>query len=358
MLTTPLVIDNGTYSIKTGFAHESAPTVVCPTYKGSLKYPSVIRDSTQPKTFYGDDAINQRSVLALSPVSDIQDWEKLLRHVITNTLGTSIEKHPILISEPPQTSLKYRSDLCQILFEEFNAPSVCFASAAVLSLYATGRLHGLVVSSGHSSSYAVPIINGYSIPNAAQKSNIGGNHVTDHFIRSLRNQGTFLSTGSEKYLANKIKETVCFASPRVRTSCACNYSLPDGTILRLDSERHTPVELLFEPTDFGIEALGLVNSTVSCLKYCDVEARGELYGNIVLSGGSTMYRNFVPRFVEDLKSMSSGNANLRIVSPKNRDHLTWIGGSILSALSSFPSLSISLEQYSEGSSSARLFSVS
>ena len=51
----------------------------------------------------------------------------------------------------------------QIMFETFNSPAMYVSIQAVLSLYATGRLTGLMFEAGDGVSHTVPIYAGYSL---------------------------------------------------------------------------------------------------------------------------------------------------------------------------------------------------
>jgi actin-related protein len=69
--------------------------------------------------------------------------------------------------------------MTQILFETFNVPSFYPAIEAVLSLYASGRTTGIVLSSGEGLTYTVPIYEGYALRYAIGRSELAGRTVTD-----------------------------------------------------------------------------------------------------------------------------------------------------------------------------------
>ena len=66
-------------------------------------------------------------------------------------------------------------------------PALYIVSAAVLSMYACGRLTGVVVDSGESATYAVPVCGGYCIPHAMCRSEVGGRDLAE-FAPRLLNQ--------------------------------------------------------------------------------------------------------------------------------------------------------------------------
>ena len=61
----------------------------------------------------------------------------------------------------------------------------------------------------------------------------------------------------------------------------------------------------------------------------------KLFSEIVLSGGSTFLRGFGDRLLTELKHLAPRDTKIRIFAPPERKTATWLGGSILSSLSTF-----------------------
>ena len=80
---------------------------------------------------------------------------------------------------------------------------------------------------------------------------------------------------------------------------------------------------------------------------CDVDIRRELYKNTVLSGGSTMFPNIDERLNKEISAMAPASIKVKVVAPPERKYSVWIGGSILSSLSTFQEMWISKDQYDE-----------
>jgi len=70
----------------------------------------------------------------------------------------------------------------------------------------------------------------------------------------------------------------------------------------------------------------------------DLETRKDLWGNIVLSGGNTMFRGIKDRLKSEIKALAPSTAEPNVVAPPERKYSAWIGGSIISSLSSFQHL--------------------
>ncbi|KAJ7340880.1 actin family, partial [Mycena albidolilacea] len=73
----------------------------------------------------------------------------------------------------------------------------------------------------------------------------------------------------------------------------------------------------------------------------------ELYGNIVLSGGSTMFPGIADRIHKELSMLAPPSVKIKVYAPPERKYFVWIGRSILTSLSTFQNLWISKQEYDE-----------
>lgn len=102
--------------------------------------------------------------------------------------------------------------MTQIVFETFNFPAFHVSIDAVLSLYASGRTTGIVLSSGEGTTHAVPVYEGLTVPGAVLRFDIGGRHLTDYMMKIFAETGYILSTMAEREIARKAKEELCYAA--------------------------------------------------------------------------------------------------------------------------------------------------
>jgi actin-related protein len=77
----------------------------------------------------------------------------------------------VLMTDSPfdtkeKTKEKQRAKIAEYLFEELKIKSFAMMNTAALSMYSTGKVSGLIVESGESLSYTVPIFEGYALPHA------------------------------------------------------------------------------------------------------------------------------------------------------------------------------------------------
>merc|ERR1711920_1098817 len=125
------------------------------------------------------------------------------------------------------------------------------------------------------------------------------------------------------------------------------YEMPDGQVITIGAERFRAPEALFQPSLIGIEQPGVHKLTYNSIMKCDVDIRRDLYSNIVLSGGSTMYPSMQERMTAELKALSPVAMKIKVIAPPERKYSVWIGGSILASLSTFETMWISKDEYDE-----------
>ncbi|CAA3015081.1 actin-1 [Olea europaea subsp. europaea] len=231
--------------------------------------------------------------------------EKIWHHTFYNELRVAPEEHPILLTKALLNPKANRENMTQIMFETFNTPTMYVAIQAVLSLYASGRTTGIVLDSRDGVSHTVPIY-----------------EAEREILRYLKEKLAYIALDYEQEL-----ETA-----KTSSSVEKNYELQ---VITIGAERFRCLEVLFQPSMIGMEAAEIHETTYNYIMKCDVDIRKDLYGNIVLSGGSTMFMGIADRMSKEITALAPSNMKVKVVAPPERKYSVWIGGSILASLSTF-----------------------
>lgn len=355
----PVVIDNGSGVIKAGFAGDQVPKCHFANYMGRPKHVRVMAGGVEGELFLGPKAEEHRGLLSIrypmehGIVNDWNDMERIWQYIYSkDQLQTFAEEHPVLLTEAPLNPRRNREKAAEIFFETFNVPALFISMQAVLSLYATGRTTGVVLDSGDGVTHSVPIYEGFAMPHSIMRSDIAGRDITRYLQLLLRKEGHDFHTTAEFEIVRTIKERACYlaTSPHKEETTdteKAQYTLPDGAVLEVGPARYRAPELLFRPDLIGEEYEGIHEVLTFAIQKSDMDLRRTLYGNIVLSGGSTLFRGFGDRLLTEVKKLAPKDIKIRISAPQERLYSTWIGGSILASLDTFKKMWISKKEYED-----------
>lgn len=369
-----LVIDFGSSSIKVGYSGDDIPMSVVPSTEGKFGVGVDCIEASSSSSGNEFSNMNLSSSKSTHPMKRgiVTNWEQMEKLYGTVLKDVGNEKHmpSILVVESMRTTLQDRLKYAEMLFETFHTPSISFANAATMALFASGRTTGLVAECGAGSTSVVPIFEGLVISYGATTIDFGGQDITASIQNTLADKGYKLDLNDVRIMKQSLGRIKSFEEAHSNTGNTGNnsndeemkYELPDGqeVIYKKSMLTEAPEQLLFNK---NFTPDGLVNQIYDSLKLCDDTLRGNLASNIVISGGTSMLSGLGDRLQDELtyKLTESNSSALDInecnVIPSKafsesgyttqRKYASWIGASIFASLSNFQSLRIRRTEWEE-----------
>jgi len=303
----------------------------------------------------GDEAAQNRTYLQITQPMEhgiVRNWEDM-GHLWDYTFYEKLRVDPtdrkVLLTEPPMNPKTNRQRMCEVMFEKYGFGGVYVAIQAVLTLYAQGLNTGVVVDSGDGVTHIVPVYDGFALPHLTRRLDIAGRDVTRYLIKLLLMRGYAFNRTADFETVREIKEKLCYVSYDLESDTKLaeettvlveSYTLPDGRVIKIGSERFEAPECMFQPHLVDIEQPGVAEMLFQTIQAAAVDVRTELYKHVVLSGGSSMYPGLPSRLEKEMKQLYltrvlNGNPErlnkfkIRIEDPPRRKHAVFLGGAVL-----------------------------
>lgn len=391
-----VVLDLGSDFVRGGFSGDDAPRAVYPSViskpKRQSEVPIMAGDPRSRPQYLSSGVVGgfsgtggYRNLLKdCYPIknSHFEDWDDfkaIFHHTLYDELRVDPEEHNIFFCEPPFTTPEYNAKMCEILFEEFSVKSFSTFPSPSLGLFSSGRTTGLVVDCGKSRTISVPVheCNANLLPQAINRMDLGGETISEYFTKLVISEGRSYFQGYSSYerlLLEDMKQKRCYLidaddidlveeAKRLEESKTSlreedfQFELPDGSMLELGPCMFQAPEILFNPQPFaaggGVERQqdGIHKMIAKSLAMIPPAMREEFVKNIVLTGGVASTKNLPTRLLREMKRVVPPELapKVRIVCPPEAKYSNWIGGSIVTSLTSFEKqdMWIPREQYDE-----------
>lgn len=395
----PVVIDNGTGYTKMGYSGNVEPQYIVPTVlatKAEEGGQQGKRDGVDDLDFFiGDAAFANSSTHQVNyPIRHglIDNWdnmERLWQRCMFEYLRCEPEEHFVLLTEPPLNPPENREYTAEIMFETFNVPGLYIAVQAVLALAASWTsksvtertLTGTVIDSGDGVTHVIPVAEGYVIGSCIRHIPLAGRTVTQFIQQIMRERKEPVPPEDSLEVAKRVKEMYSYVCPDLGKEFAKYDEKPDkyfkifegkkrtGLPYRCDVgyERFLGPEVFFNPEIFSSDFITPLPDVVDeAIVKCPIDVRRGLYKNIVLSGGTTMFKDFGRRLQRDIKkhvdtrmqanidrlgalarSAPPPAIDVNVVSHPMQRFAVWFGGSMLASTPEFYRVCHTKAQYDE-----------
>ncbi|KAF0045748.1 hypothetical protein F2P81_002277 [Scophthalmus maximus] len=342
--------------------------------------------------FIGDEAIDKPSYATKWPIRHgiVEDWdlmERFMEQIIFKYLRAEPEDHYFLLTEPPLNTPENREYTAEIMFESFNVPGLYIAVQAVLALAAswTSRqvgertLTGTVIDSGDGVTHVIPVAEGYVIGSCIKHIPIAGRDITYFIQQLLREREVGIPPEQSLETAKAVKERFSYVCPDlvkefskydtdgskwIKQYTGVNAISKKEFSIDVGYERFLGPEIFFHPEFANPDFTQPISEVVDeVIQNCPIDVRRPLYKNIVLSGGSTMFRDFGRRMQRDLKrtvdarlkmseELSGGKLkpkpiDVQVVTHHMQRYAVWFGGSMLASTPEFYQVCHTKKDYEE-----------
>nr|XP_009916767.1 PREDICTED: actin-like protein 10 [Haliaeetus albicilla] len=261
----------------------------------------------------------------------IEDWdgmENLWNHLFFCGLKALPEEQPVLMADSPSCPSTNREKVAEVLFESFGVPALHMANTGFLSLCAYGRVTGLAVEAGAGVSHATSICLGQTWREATYCLGVAGGFLSN-YLHSLLME----SPNDPSVLKALKKKTVI----QLKKQC-CYVSMDyEGDVYNRG-----------EPKLVHQSSPGLHHLALQSLQKVPDHARRDTVGNIVLSGGSSMFPGFPERMCLELNALFHGTGcQIQVLASPERGIAAWAGGSMAASLTSFQHAWMAKGEYQE-----------
>ncbi|CAB3410093.1 unnamed protein product [Caenorhabditis bovis] len=411
-----LVFDAGAQTFRVGFAGEEFPKGDIPSFiavqeplpdadvemkENSESNTSNVQVKREKNFFIGTTKLTvpraRTTIENFMKDGMIEDWElfeKILEYSYENVLYSKPEEHPALFTESAWNERAKREKLTELMFEKFQVPAYYLSKNVVLSCFAQGRTHGLMVDSGATQTSVVPVYDGYAVVHAVVKCPLGGDVICqqlEHMLneqkievvptykiasKEIVNEGEKPKWAMKKNLPEVTESYDKFMKKQILEDMSASilqlcdqtidleyadklpstpYAFPNGFHKEFLAERIKLPECLFDLNYLrgDIKKEGLMNvahMAAMSANMADIDIRPTLFSNVTVTGGNSLILGFTERLNHALAMKCPPTIKLRVAAAPTtaeRKFGAWIGGSILGSLGTFQQMWVSKSEYEE-----------
>ena len=359
----PLILDIGSDNFRLGWAGGDFPDIIAPSVYvdvGDYLFTSDISGSdtisgleeifleTETQVhLVGFDALKYQNILKIREFSKGKNYNILSKFFLHyyKQLNIPVEsqfKQPLIIITPFYKSELEKKKLQEVFFNSFHFPYILFLPESQAVLSTLQKSSGIIVNIGESYTSISSIFHGFTNLMARDMFPITGKKITSYLLKLILSKiSSSKNTYLDKKIAKEIKEklSLCVIDPleekkRVKeglTKYDRIVDLPDGSKLKLNSERFLLSEPLFDPNIIHIDYMGLAEAISKVVMSWDRENWEELLSNVILSGGSSLMVGLSERIELELRNYFSEKLGpkIKVVAASGRENMGWIGASVL-----------------------------
>ncbi|OQR96854.1 actin-related protein 6-like [Achlya hypogyna] len=281
-----------------------------------------------------------------------------------------------LVTTPVFTPEKLLAAQDEVAFEEFQYDT--YASVIPQAVVPREPV-ACVVDLGFSCTYIVPVIEGVAQLEAVRRLNVGGKLMTNYLKECVSYRQWNMMDSFE--LIDEVKQAVCrcamdfpaqmraFAD---KSATVLQWALPDFVHTKRGPERAaarydtgiaasaliwsdfataveqiTVPEVLFHPSDIGLDQAGLAEGIADAIAACPEYSQGLMYQNIQLIGGTSQLPQLLERLSQELRPLVPGHFALGISRATDPIGAVWNGCKTFATTEQFAQHLVTKAEYLE-----------
>jgi centractin len=327
-----------------------------PPLYGTPKTTQTVFMVAQKKFYVGWEAQSKRGMLTLTKLYQdglVLNWEcmaKLYASFIEHLEPHAKLDDPFLIIDSVQSSTYQRKELATTLFE-LDIKSLHITTSPQLLLYSEGLTSGIVLDSGHDKTIITVVHHGKIL--FYKEHNVAGAAISRRIASMLSTDYSF--TGMQlELLADAYKFSECavlddyYDEQARQQASVTGWDWPNITVPRGEMTYVAP-ECLFKPELLGSREPGIHLMLLDVIKRCPEDMK---YIKVIITGGTTRFKNFFNRFSNEIKSLG---ANVQLIDKSSKEAVVDAATKIQSE-TWFKDLFVSKEEFEENEDVVKSFS--
>lgn len=184
----PIVLDIGEVYTKIGVNGDLEPRAVIPT---AISKP----DGTLKYIFKHDHSV----IMSYQPGKDFRSLvHTFISTIYSKYLQVDPKQHSVVICESLLSSTKLRQTVGDVLFKDFEVPSLIFAPHQLLACFTIGRGTALVLDCSYGESVAIPVVEWTPLLWAWHAAPAGASAIHEAVCSNMKKYGEMQSKDKEK----------------------------------------------------------------------------------------------------------------------------------------------------------------
>ena len=355
-----VVLDCGTSKIRAGFAGQQKPLFTIPTVVCKSTIDAATTKIVGAAAFRGGMSDKITYPMERGFIKNWHDMEDIFEYIFEHDMRIKPKMHQMLITEPFNNTLTNREKTAEMMFEKFEFNCFFLAPSTPMGMYGYGCTTGVMVESGAGQTHILAFKNGDYIPDSYRHIPLGGNDLSKYMGQLLTRNGNskyFHGKRNELEILNDIKRIGCHVvlnyddaiqnAQKNPNYIVDNVVLHDGNMVSMITGAFQVPELLFKPEMIGIKTGGIAKNIFECIQACPTDIHSELYKNICLCGGNTMFDGIKDRLVWEVRTFAGPNVKVSVNASPERDNVIFLGSSLLGVATRMPDYLISYQEYKE-----------